>query len=314
VVAAITDARLRYRSRVWSTGVDLLVTDSSSLIPAVEVLHEELARTDRMANRFRPDSEIGRVNGSSGRPVSVSDEFLHVLGVADRVYAATGGAVDPTVGGALCRLGYDRDFADVPLRAPAALPPPATVPGWRSVSVDETERTVAVPPGCVMDLGSTAKALTADRVARRAADRVGCGVMVAIGGDVAVAGEPPEDGFPIGVADRWDDGEPSVVVAVRSGGLATSGTAARRWTVGGHEVHHVIDPMTGLPALSPWRTATVAAASCVDANAASTAALVKGSSAVEWLTWAGLSARLVAGDGAVVHVGGWPVDTVGASR
>ena len=86
---------------------------------------------------------------------------------------------------------------------------------------------------------------------------------------------------------------------MRGGGLATSGVAARRWHVSGGERHHIIDPRTGGSAITPWRTVTVTGATCVDANAASTAAVVLGDDALAWLGLRGLSARLVRHDGSV---------------
>lgn len=296
---------LRYRMPLWSTGAELVVADPGSLFAAVDVLRGEVARTDSLANRFHPCSEISRVNQGAGRPVPVSEAFLVLLAESFRVARATGGAVDPTVGGALLRLGYDRDIALVDEAVPDRLPPSVPAPGWRAVRIDREAATVTLPPGAALDLGATAKAMTADRVAAAVADRCGCGVTVSLGGDVAVAGPVPEGGFPVGVGDRWD-GEASEVVAIRQGGLATSGTTARRWTVAGQEVHHVVDPSTGLSADTPWRTVTVAAGSCVDANAAATAALVMGDTAPAWLRLVGLPARLVAGDGSLSTVGDWP--------
>lgn len=296
---------LRYRMPIWSTGAELVVADPASLFAAVNVLRAETARTDSLANRFHPCSEVSRVNEGAGRAVPVSEAFLELLAESFRVARATGGAVDPTVGGALLRLGYDRDIGLVDGAAPDRLPPVAPVPGWREVRVDLGERTVTLPPGAALDLGATAKARTADRVAAAVADRCGCGVIVSLGGDVAVGGPVPEDGFPVGVGERWD-GDASDVVAIRQGGLATSGTTARRWTVAGQEVHHVVDPSTGRSADTPWRTVTVAAGSCVDANAAATAALVMGDTAPAWLRLMGLSARLVATDGTCRLVREWP--------
>jgi FAD:protein FMN transferase len=307
VAAPERRAWLRYRVPVWSTGAELVVTDPACLFAAVDVLRDEIARTDRLANRFHPKSEISRVNAGAGSAVPVSDDFVQLLFEACRVARATGGAVDPTVGGALARLGYDRDIAQVAGAAPHRLPDAEPVPGWRSVTVDTRAGTVTLPRGAALDLGAAAKARTADMVAERVLHRCGCGVAISMGGDVAVAGPMPSGGFPVGVGDRWD-AAPAVVVGVHGGGLATSGTGARRWRVGDHEVHHVVDPGTGLPAASPWRTATVAAASCLDANAAATAALVKGEGAVSWLSALGLGARLVCVDGRVTLVGDWPAD------
>jgi FAD:protein FMN transferase len=314
VVAPVRRGWLRYRLPVWSTGAELVVTDPASLFAAVDVLREAIARTDRLANRFHPGSEISRVNGAAGRPVNVSDAFLQLLAEAFRVARATGGAVDPTVGGALSRLGYDRDIEEVPGAAPRRLPAPARVPGWHSVSVDEVAGTVELPPGAALDLGATAKARTADVVAAEVVERCGCGVAVSLGGDVAVAGPVPPGGFPVGIGDRWDTARSGPVVGIHGGGIATSGTASRRWRVGSDEVHHVLDPSTGLPAVTPWRTVTVTAASCVDANAAATAALVKGHAAIAWLEALGFDARLTATDGAVAYTGEWPAERTEGTR
>jgi len=96
------------------------------------------------------------------------------------------------------------------------------------------------------------------------------------------------------------------VVAIETGALATSSTTVRRWRRGDRILHHLVDPRTGGPVVSPWRTASVVAASCVDANTAATAAIVLGDSAIAWLDAAGLAARLVAEDGSITRVGGWP--------
>jgi thiamine biosynthesis lipoprotein len=103
------------------------------------------------------------------------------------------------------------------------------------------------------------------------------------------------------------DGE---TVQVCSGGLATSSTTVRRWERGGEELHHVVDPATGRSAEVVWRTVSVAAATCVDANVAATAAIVRGLRSPDWLQSLGLPARLVRPDGTVVRVGGWPTAEV----
>lgn len=299
---------LVYQTRVWSTGVELVVSDPACLVGATKILNDEIDRMDRLANRFRLDSELSRVNQGSGQLVEVSSGFIELMRVAERVARATGGAVDPTVGAALCRLGYDRDFGAIAGGVVGELPSPCPVPGWRSIEIDVAARTILVPPGTALDLGSTAKALAADRVAGTVARRLGCGVLVSLGGDVAVAGPPPPGGFSVGIGTHWSEPDAQAAVAVESGGLATSGTSSRHWRLGRSEVHHILDPATGLPVSACWMTVSVAASTCVDANAAATAAVVKGGAAVTWLETLGLSARLVALDGTVVRVAGWPGD------
>jgi thiamine biosynthesis lipoprotein len=133
-------------------------------------------------------------------------------------------------------------------------------------------------------------------------------VLVSLGGDIAVAGNPPPDGWPVQTSE--DSGAAisaaEETISIRTGGIATSSTTVRRWTRGGVVLHHIIDPATGLPSDSPWRTATVVAATCLDANIASTAAIVIGVKAVAWLEAHRLPARLVDRDGAVHRVSGWP--------
>ena len=187
-----------------------------------------------------------------------------------------------------------------------------TVPGWREVHLEG--RSLTMPAGVQLDLGATAKAWAADRSATRIASRFGCGVLVSLGGDIAVAGPAPDGGWRIRVQDvtgsPTDPPEgPYALIAIRDGGLATSSTAARRWQRGGDVLHHILDPRTGLPAELVWRTVSVAAGSCADANAASTAAVIRGRRALGWLAQLGLPARLVDTTGVVFTVAGWPSRT-----
>jgi thiamine biosynthesis lipoprotein len=186
------------------------------------------------------------------------------------------------------------------------------VPGWREVRLDG--HSLTLPAGVQLDLGATAKAWAADRSATNIAARTDCGVLVSLGGDIAVAGPPPATGWRVRVQDvTGPAGEtpegPYALIAIRDGGLATSSTAARRWQRGGDVLHHILDPRTGLPAEPVWRTVSVAAGSCADANAASTAAVIRGRRAPGWLTRLGLPARLVDATGAVFTVAGWPDDS-----
>jgi thiamine biosynthesis lipoprotein ApbE len=327
--------------------IQLGVTDANRLAAARDLLAEDLARLDQACSRFRPDSELAAV-GEAARnapgPVTleVSPLLAEAVAVSLRAAQLTDGDIDPTVGRALAALGYDRDFAelagadghpgavagvprpaagrpDQPATAVAAGAPPVGVrmiPGWRSVSVDVAARTLTVPPGVQLDLGATVKGWAADRSAARIAGRIGCGVLVSLGGDTAVAGQPPDGGWRIrvqdttGLPEEAPDG-PSQVVAIRDGGLATSSTAARRWHHGGDLLHHILDPRTGLPAAPVWRTVSVAAATCADANTAATAAIIKGDQAPAWLASLKLPARLVSQDGAVRTVAGWPANPIG---
>jgi thiamine biosynthesis lipoprotein len=277
---------------------------------ALAILRRELAAIDAAASRFRTDSELSRLNAAAGRPVRVSALMFEAVEVALRAARVTGGVVDPTVGAALQRIGYDRDFATVAACGPAIRVDFQPVPGWHQVRVDRTAATVRLPAGVALDLGATAKALCADRAAVAIAAATGAGVLVSLGGDLAVAGPPPEEGWVVRIthdhADPPEAGGPTV--SIRSGGLATSSTSVRRWVRGGRSLHHVIDPATGAPAAEYWRTVSVAAGSCVDANIASCAAIILGPAAAEWLGSHQLPARLETPGGRVTTIAGWPAE------
>lgn len=292
--------------RALGTTADIHTLAAADLDLAVDTVRGELDAIDLACSRFRPDSDLERVNATPGLWVRVSALLMQALAVALRAANLTDGDVDPTVGASLVRMGYDRDFAALmPFGASPGVPVPA--PGWRSVQLDPATSCVRIPPGVRLDLGATAKALAADRAARAAAGATGGGVLVSLGGDIAVAGDPPPDGWTVGLADAHDAApEPGASVLLASGGLATSSTTVRRWTRGDTTHHHILDPHDGRPAAEVWRTVSVAAASCVDANIASTAAMIRGEAAPDWLEALGLPARLVRTDGRVERTAGWP--------
>lgn len=306
------------------TGVRLVVTRAGSLGPACRLLAEDLAEVDAACSRFRPDSEIAALDrarqsrpGLTG-PVRISATLAEAISVALTAARLTGGDVDPTVGAAMDAAGYDRDFALVPRHGPKIRQTVRQVPGWRTVRLDEGSRMLSLPAGVRLDLGATAKAWAADWAAARIAATLGCGVLVGLGGDVAVAGQAPPGGWRIRVQDITGLPEDppagaAAVVSVTEGGLATSSTTARRWRRGGDVLHHILDPRTGLPAAPVWRTVSVAASSCAAANTASTAAVIKGGAAPGWLAGLGLPARLVAESGEIVTIGGWPPERTGTT-
>jgi thiamine biosynthesis lipoprotein len=297
----------------WSDAFDaigvtntVVVDVAGALAAASRIARTEVEALDRACSRFRDDSELSAVNRSAGLDVPVGALLLDVVEAALRVSAATRGLVDPTVGPALSALGYDRDFrlvVDSHARTVRLVP----AAGWRRVRVDRRRFTVRVPRGGRLDLGAVAKAFAADRIARRVRSATGANVLVSLGGDVSVAGAPAGR-WPVGIADDHRGPATGPTVAIGDGGLATSSTTVRRWRAGGRELHHIVDPATGRPAPDRWRTVTVAAATCVDANAAATAAVVLGEAAEEWLESLDLPARLVARDGSVSATSRWPED------
>ncbi len=310
-MSAPAPALARSSWEVFATSTAVLeVTDPELLGAAEAAVRSELDAIDLACSRFRPDSELSRLNARAGRPTAVGPLLNEALELALRAAALTAGAVDPTIGESLRLAGYDRDWSLLEQDGKPAAPEIRLrrLSGWRSIRLDPESRTAMIPAGVSLDLGATAKAWAADRAAA-AAYAVGArGVLVSIGGDLAIAGQAPGGGWAVRVTDdhRATLDAPGQTIRLADGGLATSSTTVRRWQRDGQPMHHIIDPRTGAPARSPWRTASVAAASCADANIAATAALVKGAGVPEWLAAQRLPARLVAHDGKVRCVGAWP--------
>jgi thiamine biosynthesis lipoprotein len=289
---------------LWSTTARVVVTDPAARDDARRLVAEVADAVDSACSRFRTDSELSQVAGRSGT-VTVSPLLAELVGTALEAARLTDGLVTPTLGGVLRDLGYDRSWPAMRARSRPARFLVQRAPRWDDVHLDGTALTV--PPGVSLDLGSTAKAWTADHAARSVADRLGVGVLVGLGGDLASAGPGPTGGWRVLVRDHHED--PSVVVTLPPGSaVATSSTRSRRWRSGGRELHHVIDPTTCQPVADAWRCVTVAARDCVTANTHSTAALVQGTRAVAWLQGRGHPARLLRADGSVTVVNRWPAD------
>jgi thiamine biosynthesis lipoprotein len=289
------------------TSARVVVWPPGNLGQACAAVDDVLAALDQQASRFRADSELVALHTAGGGTFLLSRGLAEAVGVALAAARWTGGLTDPTVGDALVRLGYDRDFADIGEdRELAGAAVPAA--GWQMVRLDGP--LLRLPRDIRLDLGATAKGLGADRAVRAGMAASGWhgGVLVSLGGDIAVAGTPPRDGWPVTVAEGPDpDGAPrGQLVRLRAGAVATSSVTVRTWHRGGTALHHIVDPRTGRPADGPWRTVTVAAVTCADANAASTAAIVAGAAAEDWLVGAGLPSRLTGHDGRVRDLNGWP--------
>ncbi len=282
-------------------------------------VQRELDAIDAAASRFRADSELSRLNAMTGpgpRTLIATPLFAQAVRLAIRAADASDGAVDPTLATDLLALGYDRDWHELVAVSPVVpLGEPEEIvvyrrrrSRWGEIEVAGDPARVTLPAGVQLDLGATAKALAADRGARAAHEAGATGVLVALGGDISTCGPPPAGGWAIHVTDDHRDGAdaPGQTIAIRSGGVATSSIATRRWRHAGRTMHHILDPRSGEPVRGPWRTVSVAAATCADANIAATAAIVLGTGAPDWLAEHGLPARLVALDGAVSVQGGWP--------
>ena len=239
------------------TSARVVVWPPEHLGTACAATDDVLDALDRQASRFRADSELSRVNQAGGGLFLLGGGLAGAVGVALAAARWTGGLTDPTVGDALIGLGYDRDFAALDPRGgePPAAPVPA--PGWQRMWLDGP--LLRLPPGIRLDLGATAKGVGADRAVRAVTTATGSagGVLVSLGGDIAVGGTAPRGGWPVTVAEAPDRSDParSQLVRLAGGAVATSSVTCRRWRRGGRVLHHIVDPRTGLPADGTCRKA-----------------------------------------------------------
>ena len=299
--------------RAIGTPIRLVVTDPGRLEAGQRMLEHDLAVLDLAASRFRPDSELVLAEQAAPGPMHVSPILADAIQVALHAAQVTDGDLDPTVATSLAALGYDREFQLVPRNGPPVRLTVRNRTNWRRIRLDRDTSVLTLPAGTRLDLGATAKARAADLAATRIADRLGCGVLVSLGGDISVAGEPPAGGWRVRVQDITghpdDPAEgPVSTIAITHGGIATSSSAARCWRRGGVTLHHILNPHTGWPAPPVWRTVSVIAATALHANIASTTAVIRGREAPAWLKAVGLAARLVSVDGAIRMVGDWPTE------
>lgn len=285
-----------------SMGTDVTVVLPPGADDAYRLAFDTIVGWDQRFSRFRPDSELSELNRAAGTPFAASDELFGAAFTAVGAAGATAGLFDPLLATRMAELGYDRTFDALPgIREPR--PRSAWTPGlWRDIVLDPQRRTIRLPAGSAMDLGGLAKGMAVDAAL---ASLVSAGIPYAAvnaGGDLAVHGLPP--GFaawPILV-----EGAGSRVVTLPSGALATSSILNRRWRIGSEEMHHLLDPRTGLPSTSGVVLASVAAGSCTEAEVAAKTALLAGRAAGQaFLEDHRLAGLLVGDDGAAWRVGRW---------
>lgn len=294
----------------WSCTVRVTVDEPSSLQQAAALTASLMFDVAAAIDRFDPESDVSRANRRAGTLTPVSRLCRQIVYRALQLAEETGGACDPTVGAHVVAAGYDRDIADVRGQPGVTVDPVALRrPNWRAVRLNSRVDLLTVPDGITLDLGAVGKAWTADEAARRIALVLECSALVEIGGDLAVAG--PRESWQVSVSERA--GETGQQMTLEAGGLATSSTTVRRWDAAGESAHHIVDPRTGRPSDSPWRSVSVWAATAAQANAWSTASIVLGDGVVAMLDERGLPARLVDHDGRVSFVGGWPLPSAPAT-
>ncbi|MDI3338947.1 MAG: FAD:protein FMN transferase [Sphaerobacter sp.] len=284
--------------------ITVAVTDPPRLGRVVGHVRACVDAVDRALSRFRPDSELRRLERRSGAPQPASELFIEALERSIMAAIASNGLFDPTIRDALEAAGYDRSIERIEAEGPGPARPTGPAGNWSRIRVDRATRTVTLPPGVRLDFGGIGKGLLVDHALRTLGEPP-CGVLISAGGDLAVAGPPPPGGWRCGIA--LTPGAPDeATVRLLAGALATSGLGRRQWMRAGEALHHLIDPRTGRPGASRWQIVTVAAGSCVVAEVAAKVAWLLDEAGPEWVASHGLAARFRDRAGAVVTVGGWP--------
>jgi thiamine biosynthesis lipoprotein len=242
----------------------------------LELAEAEVARLEQRWSRFRPDSEVCEVNRRAGSWVAVSTETVELFDRAVLAHVITGGRYDPTVLGDVVRAGYDRSFDQLACTDLAADPASSLRIGAGHIEIDHAGRAVRLPRGVGFDPGGIGKGLAADLVAAQLDAEGVAGALINVGGDLRAIGcGPAGDDWTIDL-DPAATGRPHARVVLDHGAVATSTTLRRQWSVGGAERHHLIDPATGVPAISDAVAASVIAARGWQAEVLAKAAIVAG--------------------------------------
>ena len=302
----------RHEFRAMGTAITVIVPEPAR--DAVEAVASLFAAWESVLSRFRPESELSRLNAATGREAPVSPLLLSVVETAVRAARATEGLFDPTLLGAMIAAGYDRTFEDLPRMGPAGGGPDrGAAGGWRGLRVDAARRTVTLPEGVGIDLGGIAKGMAVDAAVGLLAVGGVTPVAVDAGGDLAVRGLPPHQrSWPVRLELPDGGGR---VLEIAAGALATSGIGRRNWVRGGELRHHLIDPRTGRSARGDGWSATVAAATCAQAEVAAKVVFVLGPEAgARFLLGHGLTGFYVRRDGRQLALGTWGVAPDAAHR
>jgi thiamine biosynthesis lipoprotein len=287
---------LRHSFQAMGTDVELLVEadDEAAGRRALLAAEVEVKRLEGILSRFRPDSELSRLNDEGA--LDAGPDLLRVADAAVSARDRSGGRVDPTVHDAVVAAGYDRSFPLPPDRTRASAGPPPRCGG--EVRIDRRRGRIELGPEVRIDLGGIAKGDAAEQACRALASAGPC--LASIGGDLAVRGVPDEGSWTVGVETPGG----SLTLALTSGGLATSGRDRRHWRQGGKPRHHLIDPATGRPAQTDLLRVTAVAADAVEAEVHAKSLILAGSrAALAEAEEKGIPCVLVAESGAV-HLGG----------
>jgi len=285
-------AMQQYERRFRAMGTDVVLwlwhSDRQRAQRALAYVQRFFLQTEARLSRFRPHSELSRLNRGAGRPFRASSMLFTLVKSALDWRVRTGGIFDPTVLHALLAWGYDRSF-DIMQTQPAhseedtdalrrpgqplwAAPRPAAATAGEIVLGPRGQ--IQLPAGLGLDLGGIAKGWTIQQAARRLG-ALGP-ALVDGGGDIACVGAPPDGPWMVSVADPQTLEQDVAFLPLSNQAIATSSQARRRWLHKGQPAHHLIDPRTGAPARTNILSATVLASRLPDAEIYAKTALILG--------------------------------------
>jgi len=298
------------RFRAMGTDVEVLAlgADADAMAELGALAADALEAREARWSRFRPESELCRLNAAGGAPVVVSTDTFALIARAVDAWRTTAGRYDPTVLAALEAAGYDRDFDAVARSGAAAVDDGADVPGCAGVELDDLVSAVRLPADVTLDLGGIGKGFAADEVSAEllgAGVRGVRGVLVNLGGDLRARGDAPAPhGWVVAVDDPLATGRTGLL-AFAEGAVATSTRLRRAWSRGDRALHNLIDPRTGAPARSGLASVTVVAGDAWRAEVLAKAAFVAGrDDGARLVVDAGATGLLVTDDGGVVELPG----------
>ena len=260
----------RAMGTLCTVAVSATPADGASARRSLTAGQREVAACERALSRFDPESDLSLLNRMAGEWVPVDTRLIAALAAAEDARAETAGRFDPTILPALVAAGYDRSYELLAERESAP------IDGWRAgarIDTDPRGGRARIERDAAVDLGGIGKGFAAERAlaAMRVAWPGLSGALVDLGGDVALWGAAPEGGpWRVDVADARTPGRRAGTLELRTGGVATSGRDTRRFGPG-RELHHLIDPQTGRPAVAGPLAVTVVAAGATEAEAHATA-------------------------------------------
>jgi thiamine biosynthesis lipoprotein len=236
---------------------------------------EQVRKYEQRFSRFRPDSELSRLNESPQEQVPVAAELGSLLARSVEYARISGGLFDPVVLDDLVALGYDRTFEELRTQTNGKAAARGRRFGWRDISVDSAGRSVARPFGARIDLGGIAKGAAVDAAVAELSGYPGA--LVDVGGDIRVRGRPDDaDSWIIAVEDGQSGDGTLGYIRLRDGAVATSSLRKRRWVHNGETVHHIIDPRSGQPARSGALQCSVIADTTEHAEVAAKVGFIRG--------------------------------------